>query len=213
MGFLLLICGFFLHFLKVHFGNSTLFGGRKRWYSSLLTFMLLCVDSNDWSTFTVPGYFLYRTPRIIPWGDAKIWSILTLFWRWRAHFLTHTLHSTHVMSYVLPIPQSLSYVHTEAILIFESHFFGETVFTWMPPVTVNVTGETLVLKWAFVYHQRCEENEMVFVSHEVSFPATSDRRSRVAGNGTDWEVKSLNCVHQPVEVNNELFLILQFNCS
>ena len=34
------------------------------------------------------------------------------------------------------------------------------------------------------YHW-CEENEMVFVSHEVPFPATSDRRSRVAGNGTE----------------------------
>ena len=32
---------------------------------------------------------------------------------------------------------------------------------------------------------------MVFVSHEVPFPATSDRRSRVAGNGTEWEVKTI----------------------
>ena len=30
-----------------------------------------------------------------------------------------------------------------------------------------------------------EENEMVFVSHEVPFPAMSDRRSRVAGHGTE----------------------------
>ena len=30
-----------------------------------------------------------------------------------------------------------------------------------------------------------------FVSHEVPFPATSDRRSRVAGNGTEWEVKTI----------------------
>ena len=30
---------------------------------------------------------------------------------------------------------------------------------------------------------------MVFVSHEVPFAATSDRRSQVAGNGTEWEVK------------------------
>ena len=36
-----------------------------------------------------------------------------------------------------------------------------------------------------------EENEMVFVSHEVPFPATSDRRSRVAGNGTECEVKTI----------------------
>ena len=28
-------------------------------------------------------------------------------------------------------------------------------------------------------------------SHEVPFPATSDRRSRVAGNGTEWEVKTI----------------------
>jgi len=39
--------------------------------------------------------------------------------------------------------------------------------------------------WVFVYCQWCEENEMIFVSHEVPFPATSDRRSRVAGNGTE----------------------------
>ena len=32
---------------------------------------------------------------------------------------------------------------------------------------------------------------MVFVSSEVPFPATSDRRSRVAGNGTEWEVKTI----------------------
>ena len=32
---------------------------------------------------------------------------------------------------------------------------------------------------------------MVFVSHEVPFPATSDRRSRVAGNGTEREVKTI----------------------
>ena len=37
----------------------------------------------------------------------------------------------------------------------------------------------------------CEENEIVFVSHEVPFPATSDRRSRVAGNGTECEVKTI----------------------
>ena len=29
--------------------------------------------------------------------------------------------------------------------------------------------------------------------------------------GTEWEVKSLNCLHQPVEVNNELFLISSFS--
>ena len=28
-------------------------------------------------------------------------------------------------------------------------------------------------------------------SHEVPFPATSDRRSRVAGNGTECEVKTI----------------------
>ena len=31
---------------------------------------------------------------------------------------------------------------------------------------------------------------MVFVSHEVPFPAVSDWRSRVAGNRTEWEVKT-----------------------
>ena len=46
-------------------------------------------------------------------------------------------------------------------------------------------------KWVFVYRHWCEENEMVFVSHKVPFPATSDRRSRVAGNGTEWEVKTI----------------------
>ena len=47
------------------------------------------------------------------------------------------------------------------------------------------------------------ENEYLFIdigvkkmkwflpSHEVPFPATSDRRSRVAGNGTEWEVKTI----------------------
>ena len=48
-----------------------------------------------------------------------------------------------------------------------------------------------VKKWVFVYLHWCEENEMVFVSHEVSFPATSDWRSWVAGNGTEWEVKTI----------------------
>ena len=33
-------------------------------------------------------------------------------------------------------------------------------------------------------HWWCE-NEMAFVSHEVPFPATSTRRSQVAGNGTE----------------------------
>ena len=42
----------------------------------------------------------------------------------------------------------------------------------------------------FIVRHWCEENEMVFVSHKVPFPATSDRRSRVAGNGTEWEVKT-----------------------
>ena len=32
---------------------------------------------------------------------------------------------------------------------------------------------------------------MVFVSHEVLFSAKSDRRSRVAGNGTECEVKTI----------------------
>ena len=32
---------------------------------------------------------------------------------------------------------------------------------------------------------------MVFVSHQVPFPATRDRRSRVAGNGTECEVKTI----------------------
>ena len=37
----------------------------------------------------------------------------------------------------------------------------------------------------------CEENEMVFVSHEVPFPATSDQRSGAAGNGIECEVKTI----------------------
>ena len=32
---------------------------------------------------------------------------------------------------------------------------------------------------------------MVFASHEVPLPAMSDRMSRVAGNGTECEVKSI----------------------
>ena len=61
----------------------------------------------------------------------------------------------------------------------------------------KVTGDSLLLlfrwhqKWVFVYRNWCEENEIVFVSHEVPFPATSDRRSRVAGNGTEWGVKTI----------------------
>ena len=35
------------------------------------------------------------------------------------------------------------------------------------------------------------ENKMVFDSQEVSFPATSDGRSRVAGNGTECKVKTI----------------------
>ena len=37
---------------------------------------------------------------------------------------------------------------------------------------------------------------MVFVSHEVPFPATSDGRSRVAGNGTECEVKTIELSSQ-----------------
>ena len=32
---------------------------------------------------------------------------------------------------------------------------------------------------------------MVFVSHEVPFAAMSDRMSRVAGNGTECEVRTI----------------------
>ena len=45
--------------------------------------------------------------------------------------------------------------------------------------------------WVFVYCHWCEKNEMVFVSHEVSFPAKSDQRSWVAGNGTEWVVTTI----------------------
>ena len=47
------------------------------------------------------------------------------------------------------------------------------------------------MKFRHEYLCGCEENEMVFVSHEVPFPATSDRRSGVAGNGTECEVKTI----------------------
>ena len=36
-----------------------------------------------------------------------------------------------------------------------------------------------------------EDNAMVFATHWVPFPATSDRRSRVAGNVTKWVVKTI----------------------
>ena len=42
-----------------------------------------------------------------------------------------------------------------------------------------------------VYRHWCEENEIVFVSHDMPFPATSDRGSQVAGNGTECEVKTI----------------------
>ena len=65
-------------------------------------------------------------------------------------------------------------------------------------------------KKEFVSCHWCEENEMVFVSYKVPFPATTDRRSRVAG--TEWEVKTIQSLHQPVEVNNDLFLNHPFHC-
>ena len=46
-------------------------------------------------------------------------------------------------------------------------------------------------KWVFVYRHWCQENEMVFGSHEVPFPAMSDQRSQAAGNGTECEVKTI----------------------
>ena len=59
-------------------------------------------------------------------------------------------------------------------------------------VIVVLVGRRISLKDCFiVYRHWCEENEMVFVSHEVPFSATSDRRSREAKNGTKCEVKTV----------------------
>ena len=46
-------------------------------------------------------------------------------------------------------------------------------------------------QWVFVYRHWIEENEMVFVSHKVPFTVMSGQRSWVAGNGTEWEVKTI----------------------
>ena len=73
--------------------------------------------------------------------------------------------------------------------------FKATVLTslnqFLPSVFVTFEWPGVPTPWVFVYRHWCEENEMVFVSHEVPFPATSDRRSRVAGNGTECEVKTI----------------------
>ena len=50
--------------------------------------------------------------------------------------------------------------------------------------TVNATGETLVLNEYLFTVTGVKKMKCFFVSHEVPFPATSDRRSQVAGNGT-----------------------------
>ena len=51
---------------------------------------------------------------------------------------------------------------------------------------------------------------MDFAFQEVPFPATSEGRSQVNGNGTEWEVKIkwivLNKMNL-VELNKELFLL------
>ena len=72
---------------------------------------------------------------------------------------------------------------TRQILMKSLAFCRFWIFKWVKMCTEK--------EWVFVYRHWCEENEMVFVSHEVPFPATSDRRSRVAGNGTEWEVKTI----------------------
>ena len=48
----------------------------------------------------------------------------------------------------------------------------------------NMLGIALLYagKWVFVYRHWCEENEMVFVSHELPFQAS---------DGTEWVVKTI----------------------
>jgi len=82
----------------------------------------------------------------------------------------------------------------ERLLIGTELTIGFLTVLSLGTVWSNLQGFLLVKvnrEWVFVYRHWCEENEMVFVSHEVPFPATSDRRSRVAGNGTEWEVKTI----------------------
>ena len=51
--------------------------------------------------------------------------------------------------------------------------------------------ESILYREVKKFSHWCEENEMVFVSHEGTFPATSDHKSRVAGNGTECKVKTI----------------------
>ena len=51
--------------------------------------------------------------------------------------------------------------------------------------------------------------EVDFASHQVPFPATSDQRSRVAGNGRGVGGKEqwIALCNKPVELNNDFFYL------
>ena len=83
-------------------------------------------------------------------------------------------------------------------------FLSLTRCHFQPRVTVAGNGtECEVKTFEFCSRTSGGEHEYLFIDtgvkkmkwflpfHEVSFPATSDRRSRVAGNGTECEVKSI----------------------
>ena len=57
------------------------------------------------------------------------------------------------------------------------------------------------------------ENDMCFVTRAVPFPAMNDQRSRVAGYGTKFKVKTFEWSHliQTVDVNKAILDAINFS--
>ena len=95
----------------------------------------------------------------------------------------HFLHTSDGKQILIPVELSLMIPHSPSL------HFRDLEKKWI--FRLAKAQLEMEKKWVFVDSHWCEENEMVFVSHEVPFPATSDRRTQVAGNGTEWEVKTI----------------------
>jgi len=125
-----------------------------------------------------------------------------------AHFLLRTPNYVFKKS-VLRIEKLISDLHFDWKFVCQllnlSHPSSNSL-SELPICGCNCSEIQQIKKWVFVYRHWREENEMVFYSHEVPFPATSDLRSLVAENGTSWQTKTFHTSNAPVTVNNYSFL-------
>ena len=115
----------------------------------------------------------------------QIFFVVTILWRKR------TMHPEKIhfpLSTLGPVQEWDAFFLLPSIYALFESVYGKKKKKALPLLHCAKSGKR---EWVFVYRHWCEENEMVFVSHEVPFPAMSDRRSRVAGNGTEWEVKTI----------------------